>query len=60
MDLAPHVAFDVERAESHARTVNPSIRCLRVSATRGDGLDGWYGWLRALRRIGTPLQPVAS
>jgi hypothetical protein len=20
---------------------------LQVSATAGDGLDGWYGWLRA-------------
>mmetsp|Transcript_4942 Transcript_4942/g.17822 ORF Transcript_4942/g.17822 Transcript_4942/m.17822 type:complete len:316 (-) Transcript_4942:9429-10376(-) len=51
MDLAPHVAFDVGRAERHARSVNPTIRCLRLSATQGDGLDEWYGWLRAMRRI---------
>jgi len=48
MDLAPYVAFDVAQAERHARRVNPTIRCLRVSSTSGDGLDGWYGWLRAM------------
>jgi hydrogenase nickel incorporation protein HypB len=47
MDLAPYVDFDVERAEAHARSINPSIQCLRVSSTTGEGLTGWYGWLRA-------------
>lgn len=51
MDLAPHVAFDAGRAERHARSVNPTIHCLRLSATRGEGLDEWYGWLRAMRRV---------
>jgi hydrogenase nickel incorporation protein HypB len=26
--------------------MNPRIRTFEVSATRGDGLDAWYGWLR--------------
>jgi hydrogenase nickel incorporation protein HypB len=60
MDLAPHVAFDVDRAERHARAVNPQIRCLRVSSTRGDGLDQWYGWLRALRTIATVPRTAAA
>jgi hydrogenase nickel incorporation protein HypB len=60
MDLAAHVAFDVDRAERHARAVNPSIRCLRVSSTRGDGLDQWYGWLRALRAIEAVARPVVA
>jgi hydrogenase nickel incorporation protein HypB len=51
MDLAPHVAFDVARAERHARSVNPTIQCLRVSSTGGDGLDGWYGWLRSMVKL---------
>jgi hydrogenase nickel incorporation protein HypB len=46
IDLLPHVQFDVERCLGYARQVNPGIRVLQISATRGDGLDQWYGWLR--------------
>ncbi|MDZ4124636.1 MAG: hydrogenase nickel incorporation protein HypB, partial [Hydrogenophaga sp.] len=60
MDLAPHVAFDVGRAERHARSVNPTIRCLRLSATQGEGLDEWYGWLRAMRRIDPLVRPSSA
>ena len=51
LDLAPHVSFDVALAERHARSINPTLTCLRVSSTSGAGLDGWYGWLRAMRRL---------
>jgi hydrogenase nickel incorporation protein HypB len=51
MDLAPHVPFDIARAERHARSVNPTIRCLRVSSTSGEGLADWYGWLRAMLKL---------
>jgi hydrogenase nickel incorporation protein HypB len=46
IDLLPYVLFDVERCLAHARQVNPRITALQVSATRGDGLAAWYGWLR--------------
>jgi hydrogenase nickel incorporation protein HypB len=46
MDLLPHVQFDVDRCIGYARQVNPRIDVLRLSATRGDGLDEWYTWLR--------------
>jgi hydrogenase nickel incorporation protein HypB len=46
IDLAPHVAFDAERFAEHARAVNPRVEILTVSATRGDGLDAFYAWLR--------------
>jgi hydrogenase nickel incorporation protein HypB len=49
VDLAAHLAFDVDRCLAHARTVNPRIEALAVSATRGDGLGAWYAWLRARR-----------
>ena len=51
MDLAPHVQFDVARAEKNARSVNPTIQCLRVSSVSGDGLSDWYGWLRSMVKI---------
>ncbi len=47
MDLLPHVDFDVSACIAHARRVNADIEVLQVSATRGDGLEGWYAWLRA-------------
>jgi hydrogenase nickel incorporation protein HypB len=48
IDLLPHVVFDADRWLAHARAVNPGLRAFRVSATRGDGLDAWYGWIRAV------------
>jgi hydrogenase nickel incorporation protein HypB len=46
IDLLPYVAFDRDRWRRHARTVNPRVLDLAVSATRGDGLEAWYEWLR--------------
>jgi hydrogenase nickel incorporation protein HypB len=47
IDLLPYVHFDVERCLDFARKVNPTIQIIEVSATRGDHLEDWYGWLRA-------------
>ncbi|WP_086847594.1 hydrogenase nickel incorporation protein HypB [Amycolatopsis kentuckyensis] len=46
VDLLPYVDFDVAEFERDVRRVNPSAALLQVSATRGDGLTEWYGWLR--------------
>ncbi len=46
VDLLPYVTFDVERFTAHARAIRPDARVLPISATRGDGLGDWYGWLR--------------
>jgi len=61
IDLLEHVDFDVERCVGHARRVNPDIEVLRVSATRGEGLDEWYAWLRELlpARAPTRIPPAA-
>ena len=48
-DLLPHLSFDVELAESHARRVNPDIRIIRTSATSGEGMNDWITWLDAQR-----------
>jgi hydrogenase nickel incorporation protein HypB len=48
-DLLAHVRFDADRAEANARAINPGIRCLRLSAETGAGLDAWYDWLRSAR-----------
>jgi hydrogenase nickel incorporation protein HypB len=49
IDLLPHVNFDVEKCVGYARQVNPRLKVLQVSATRGDGLADWYDWVRGLR-----------
>ena len=47
VDLAPHVDFDRAVFDELARRVQPDLEVLPISATRGDGLDAWYRWLRA-------------
>jgi hydrogenase nickel incorporation protein HypB len=46
-DLLPFIDFDLARFEESMAVVNRDAAVLAVSATRGDGLAGWYGWLRA-------------
>lgn len=58
IDLLPHLRFDVERCIAHAREVNPAIEVLRVSAETGEGMEGWYGWLR--RRIASAARLGAA
>jgi hydrogenase nickel incorporation protein HypB len=45
IDLLPYVSFDMDRCIAYARQVNPDIQVFPVSATSGQGLDHWYGWL---------------
>ncbi|MET0089555.1 MAG: hydrogenase nickel incorporation protein HypB [Candidatus Thiodiazotropha sp.] len=51
IDLLPYLQFDVDRCIEYARRVNPSIKVLQVSATSGEGMDGWYRWLDATRQL---------
>ncbi|HET6786588.1 MAG TPA: hydrogenase nickel incorporation protein HypB [Aquabacterium sp.] len=48
IDLLPYVRFDVARCVAHARSVNPGIAVLQVSATTGEGLPAWLDWLMHL------------
>ena len=49
-DLLPHLTFDPEEAEAHARRVNPRLHILRISATTGEGMPAWLDWLREARK----------
>jgi hydrogenase nickel incorporation protein HypB len=46
IDLLPYVKFDVARCLAYAKEVNPKIEVFQVSATTGEGMESWYGWLR--------------
>ena len=49
IDLLPYVRFDVDACRTHARSVNPRLAMLSVSATQGDGMAQWLAWLAAER-----------
>jgi hydrogenase nickel incorporation protein HypB len=60
-DLLPYVPFDVGRAQAAARTVNPGLEILEVSALTGAGLDRWYEWIcRRRHRAKMPLVPAGA
>jgi len=44
-DLLPHLTFSVPKAIEFARRVNPEIEVIEVSATSGQGMDDWLGWI---------------
>ena len=45
-DLLPHLPVDLNRISAHIRQVNPRCAVIPVSATSGDGLQGWHSWLQ--------------
>jgi hydrogenase nickel incorporation protein HypB len=45
-DLLPFVGFDLARFEESMALANPRAPVLALSATRGDGMSAWHGWLR--------------
>lgn len=53
VDLAPYVDVDPAHVIQNARRLNPALVVFPVSATRGDGLADWCGWLREQRRGGS-------
>jgi len=44
-DLLPYVEFDVEKCKEYARQVNPNLKFIEISATKGDGMNTWTDWL---------------
>lgn len=52
-DLLPHLEFDVGRCVEYAHRVKPNLQVIELSATRGTGLDSWYGWLRRSMKSST-------
>lgn len=46
IDLLPYVDFQVDRCREYALRVNHRLNFFEISATTGQGLDGWLGWLR--------------
>ena len=47
VDLLPYLTFDVAKCVEFARRVNPRLQVMQVSATSGQGMEEWLGWLMA-------------
>ena len=47
IDLLPYVDFDVEECIRQAKSLNPAVRVVVLSATTGEGLSQWYDWIDA-------------
>lgn len=45
MDLLPYLKFDTEACIDYARSINPKLTIIKLSASTGLGLDEWYDWL---------------
>lgn len=45
IDLLPYLTFDVSKCLEFAHMVNPGLQVFQVSATTGEGLQNWYGWV---------------
>ena len=46
-DLLPYVDFDLDMCVSHARSINPDVGIMPVSATTGEEMHLWYDWIDA-------------
>ncbi len=48
-DLLPYVDFDTEKAIKYARSLNPDLEFILLSAKTGEGMEEWYKWLENQR-----------
>jgi hydrogenase nickel incorporation protein HypB len=48
VDLMPYVDFDLETCSGYAKSMNPQVQILPISAITGDGVAAWYEWLEVL------------
>jgi hydrogenase nickel incorporation protein HypB len=55
IDLLPYVPFDVNRAVAYAREINPELGFMFTSALTGQGLDGWFAFIRDQVRVPQPV-----
>lgn len=46
MDLLPHLNTRIDVIHETCGNLNPNLEIFEISATRGDGLDNWFGWLK--------------
>jgi len=46
VDLSPVLELEVNQFLANIKKVHPHVPCLSLSAKTGEGMEGWYAWLR--------------
>lgn len=51
IDLLPYLEIDLEELKQYALKVNPNLQFFEISATKGQGMEDWYTWLRENSKV---------
>ena len=51
IDLLPYVDCSLEKIKADSLKINPDITIFQISCKTGEGLEGWYNWLRERVKI---------
>lgn len=55
IDLLPHLEFNPDECEAHAKRIQPHIQVLRLSAKSGEGLEAWLNYIKEKQQeVGSP------
>lgn len=46
IDLLPYVDCSIDKIKEESLKINPDLTIFEVSCKTGEGLDGWFDWLR--------------
>ena len=46
IDLLPYVDCSVEKIKEDSLKINPNLTIFEISCKTGEGLEGWYDWLK--------------
>ena len=57
IDLAPYLEVNLAKIEAHVRQINPDAVIIFLSAKTGEGLDGWYRWVKSICGSSTQNSP---
>lgn len=58
LDLAPYLEVNLDRLVANVREINPDVTILPVSVKTGEGLEGWFNWVR--QQVATPKELPAA
>jgi len=51
IDLLPYVDCSLEKIKADSLKINPDMTIFQISCKTGEGLEGWYNWLRERVKI---------
>ena len=52
IDLLPYVDCSIDKIKEESLKINPDLTIFDVSCKTGEGLDGWFDWLRKRAQAG--------